>query len=138
MTVRWIEARSDASASCSGCSVKTTQCSDGIAARAVRTRRPWRSRAIVTSSAPASAAATWGSAAIVVFCSTRLMSGWATSAPVASTTYARPAWPILMRDTTSQMNLRFTSATTTPAPPICAIAMLMYGSDSLRKYTGPK
>jgi hypothetical protein len=35
------------------------------------------------------------------------------------------------------MNLRFTSATVTP-PPICGMAIVMYGSDSLRKYTGPK
>ncbi len=43
-----------------------------------------------------------------------------------------------MRDTTSQMNLRLTSATVTgPASPPERIAIVMYGSVSLRKYTGP-
>ena len=67
------------------------------------------------------------------------MSGWAMSAPWASTTKAWPALPILIWETTSQMNLRFTSAAVTPpAWPPSAIAMTMYGSDSFRKYTGPR
>jgi len=52
---------------------------------------------------------------------------------------AWPAWPILICETTSQMNLRFTSATVTPwagVPP--DMLTVMYGSDSLRKYTGLK
>ena len=44
-----------------------------------------------------------------------------------------------MDDTTSQMNFRLASAATTPASsPLPASAMVMYGSDSLRKYTGLK
>ncbi len=43
-----------------------------------------------------------------------------------------------MRDTTSQMNLRLTSATVTgPVSLPERIAIVMYGSVSLRKYTGP-
>ena len=43
-----------------------------------------------------------------------------------------------MRETTSQMNLRFSSATVTAdfSPPE-RMATVMYGSVSLRKYTGP-
>ena len=60
------------------------------------------------------------------------------SVPSPSTTKARPALPILICDTTSQMNLRFTSATVTPPPPICGMAIVMYGSDSLRNRTEPR
>ena len=43
-----------------------------------------------------------------------------------------------IRDTTSQMNLRLTSATVTgPCSPPERTAIVMYGSVSLRKYTGP-
>ena len=46
--------------------------------------------------------------------------------------------PDRMRVTTSQMNLRFTSATVTgPDSPPERTAIVMYGSVSLRKYTGP-
>ena len=59
-------------------------------------------------------------------------------APCPSTTKACPARPILIWDTTSQMNLRFTSTAMTPASgPLPATASVMYGSDSFRKYTGP-
>ena len=44
------------------------------------------------------------------------MSGWATRRPSGSTTYAYPALPILIRETTSQMALRLTSATVTSTP----------------------
>ncbi len=40
--------------------------------------------------------------------------------------------PTLIWETTSQMNLRLTSATVTP-PPAWGMAIVMYGSDSLRK-----
>ena len=70
----------------------------------------------------------------MVFCSTRLMSGWAINAPCPSTTNAWPALPILICETTSQMNLRLTSATVTPPSRLAApIAIVMYGSDSFRK-----
>ena len=59
---------------------------------------------------PASAARTWGSWLILVFWSTRLMSGWAISAPWLSTTKARPAFPDLDLQQRPQMNLRLTSA----------------------------
>jgi hypothetical protein len=40
-------------------------------------------------------------------------------------------------ETTSQMNLRLTSAAVTPpAKPAPASATVMYGSESFRKYTG--
>ena len=56
------------------------------------------------------------------------------SAPRASTTYARPSRPTRIWETTSQMNLRLTSAAVTPdSLPLPARAMVMYGSDSLRK-----
>ena len=62
------------------------------------------------------------------------MSGSATRKPLLSTTYALPLSPILIRDTTSQMNLRFTSAIVTgPLSPPDRIAIVMYGSVSLRK-----
>jgi len=44
--------------------------------------------------------------------------------------------PTFICETTSQMNFRLTSAAVTP-PPTCGRAIVMYGSDSLRKYTGP-
>ena len=66
------------------------------------------------------------------------MSGSATRKPLPSTTYALPLSPILIRDTTSQMNLRLTSAIVTgPVSPPDRTAIVMYGSVSLRKYTGP-
>jgi len=86
--MRQAEARTGANASPSGCSTKTTQPSDGMGECAVSTSRPATSRAIVISPVPgvgASAAFTWGSPARLVFCSTRLMSGWAMSAPPPST-----------------------------------------------------
>ena len=86
-----------------------------------------------------SAALTCSSRDRSVFWSTKLMSGCAMSAPCPSTTKACPALPTLIWETTSQMNLRFTSAAVTPPPcPPSAMAMAMYGSDSLRKYTGPR
>ncbi len=54
------------------------------------------------------------------------MSGCAMSVPCPSTTKAVPARPIRIWDTTSQMNLRFTSATVTPPalpPPATASVM---------------
>ena len=62
------------------------------------------------------------------------MSGSAIRNPLPSTTYALPLSPTLMRDTTSQMNLRFTSAIVTgPVSLPDRIAIVMYGSVSLRK-----
>ncbi len=78
---------------------------------------------------PASAASalrTCSSRATSAFCSTRLMSGWAMSAPWPSTTNAWPALPTLISETTSQMNFRFTSAAVTPPPwPPSAMAIAM-------------
>ena len=64
--------------------------------------------------------------------------GSATRKPLRSTTYAFPFSPILIRDTTSQMNLRLTSAMVTgPVSAPERMPIVMYGSVSLRKYTGP-
>ena len=53
------------------------------------------------------------------------MSGCAMRAPWPSTTKAFPARPILIWLTTSQMNLRLTSATVAPAPPLMGMAIVM-------------
>jgi len=46
--------------------------------------------------------------------------------PSPSTTKAWPALPMVIRETTSQMNLRFTAATVTPASlPLPAMAIVM-------------
>ncbi len=101
--------------SATGCSAKTYQDSGSIAATDVNTGVPARS---VDSIAPAAAfppmaAFTWGRFDRSVLRSTSPMSGSAIRKPLRSTTYALPVSPILMRETTSQMNFRLTSATVT-------------------------
>ena len=127
--------------SCTGCSTNTLQASGSMAATEVSTSVPERSfESMASASGPFSscAALTWGRFARSVLRSTRPMSGSAIRKPLRSTTYALPLSPILMRETTSQMNLRLTSATVTgPVSLPDRMAMVMYGSVSLRKYTGP-
>ena len=127
--VRAIEARIGANASASGCSTMTNQPSGSTGADAASTDRPCRSWAIGVTF-PARAIRTCSSPERSAFFKTRLMSGWAMSWPRPSTTNAWPALPMRIWLTTSQMNLRFTSATVTgagapAAPPPLGIATVM-------------
>ena len=71
------------------------------------------------------------------------MSGWAMSGRCPSTTKACPALPILIWDTTSQMNLRLTSTTMTPPsgplppPPASCRARTPCGSRRARSRSAP-
>src|SRR5882672_10215896 len=79
---------------------------------AVSTSTPLRSCAMVRSSSALGVRApfTCGRWARLVFCKTRLMSGCAMRLSRASMARARPVLPTLIWETTSRMNLRFTSA----------------------------
>ena len=101
---------------------------------AVRTSTPLTSRAIGRSSSSdgVPAAITCGKCFRLVFCSTKLMSGCAMSVASRSTAKATPVLPTLICETTSRMNFKLTSAAATP-PPVSGAAIVMYGSESLRK-----
>ena len=139
-SVRRIEASSFAYTSAAGCSTKTFQSSNSMRANAVSTVVPFMSTDFIAGSfgaRPPVAAFTCASSARFVLRNTRPMSGSDTRKPLRSTTYALPLSPILMRDTTSHTNLRLMSAVVTgPFSLPARIAIVMYGSVSLRNETG--
>jgi hypothetical protein len=102
-----------------GCSTNTSQSTPGTGAMATATFTS-SMPVVATAASPTVPSATRRpsmAASVAAFapCSARLMSGWAISWPGSSTKKAWPVHPARMREISSQMSMRLTSATTTPA-----------------------